>query len=98
MAALQLLAVSQLGGPLVPSIHTLFSSPPLLFSQALVLMEFLVANGSERTIDDLRDHMFQLQVTPGWLQVTPGWLQVAPGWLPVTPGWLQVTPGRMHLR
>ena len=55
--------------PTQPTLHPLSpASPPYpARSQALVLMEFLVANGSERTIDDLRDHMFQLQVTLGRL-------------------------------
>lgn len=31
--------------------------------QALTVLEYLVANGSERVIDDIREHSYQIQVT-----------------------------------
>jgi len=37
-------------------------APSCCAVQTLVVMEFLVANGSERCIDELRENMYQIQV------------------------------------
>lgn len=34
-----------------------------IFFQALIILEYLVAHGSERVIDEIREHAYQISVT-----------------------------------
>lgn len=39
-----------------------YSSQVSLFMQALTVLEYLVAHGSERVIDEIREHAYQISV------------------------------------
>ena len=47
-------------------------SPPDFCTQALTLLEYLLRNGSERSVEDARDHMYQLRTMCDFQYVEAG--------------------------
>jgi hypothetical protein len=47
---------------MVDNLIPIFSNRDYYIFQALIVFEYLVAHGSERVIDDLKEHAYQLSV------------------------------------
>jgi len=44
--------------------------------QALTVLEYLVGHGSERVIHEIREHAYQIQVTPSTLWLFPSLIKI----------------------
>lgn len=64
--------MAQCSSPLPCAARRVPRSSPARAPQALSLLDYLIRNGSERVIDDARDHVYQIRTLNDFQYTEPG--------------------------